>query len=123
MTALGARGCRTVREAARSIIAEDTAEGRTSRQIRSNDAQFQRDVLKRKVDSERNLPKDAVVFLERGVHDSFVYHSIAGLDPQEVAGFEVLESIEENSSWHPCPTRPIRAGLKPTRCSNTWSED
>ncbi len=86
MAALRARGYRTVREAARSIIDEGVAEGRTAEMIRSDDAQFQRDVLKRKVDSERRLPKDTVVFLDRGLPESIVYYSIAGLDPEEVAG-------------------------------------
>ena len=85
MAALGERGYRTVKEAARSIIDEDMAKGWTVEQVRSDDARFQRDILKRKVDSEKTLPKDAVVFLDRGVPDSVVYHTIAGLDPQEVA--------------------------------------
>ena len=106
MAALGARGYRTVKEAARSIIDEGMAEGQTIEQIRSNDTQFQRDVLKRKVDAERRLPKDAVIFLDRAVPDSVVYHSIAGLDPQGVASVYSPGNYRKIFFMEPLPYSP-----------------
>ena len=84
LEALSRQGFHTVNEAARSIIDECLAKGQTVEQIRAHDLRFQRDVLKRKVDTERGLLKDEVIFLDRALPDSIVYHSIAGLDPQEV---------------------------------------
>ena len=84
LRALARRGFRTVNEAARTIIDERMAQGLTVDQIRSDNAQFQRDIVKLKVDVERDLPTDEVIFLDRALPDSIVYHSIAGLDPQEV---------------------------------------
>lgn len=83
------RGYRTVNEAARSIIDERLAQGLTIEQIRTDDVKFQRDILKLKVDRENDLlelQKDEIVILDRALPDSIVYHSIAGLDPQEVIG-------------------------------------
>jgi predicted ATPase len=89
LAALESRGYRTVNEAARSIIDKRLAQGLTIQQIRANDAQFQRDIVKLKIDRENKLPelrKDEVVILDRALPDSIVYHRIAGLDPQEVIG-------------------------------------
>lgn len=87
LAALARQGFRTVHEAARSLIDERMAEGQTVEQIRANDVGFQRDVLKRKVDTERGLPTDEVILLDRALPDSIVYHAIAGLDPREVEVF------------------------------------
>ena len=89
LSALAERGYRAVKEAARSIIDERIAQGRTIDEIRSDDWRFQRDVLERKVDIERELPVEGIVFLDRAVPDSIVYYSIAGLDAKEAARFHV----------------------------------
>ncbi len=84
LDALAARGYRTIREAARSIIDERMAEGWTVERIRGDDARFQREILARKIAAEARAPTDAVVFFDRALPESTVYHAIAGLDPREV---------------------------------------
>lgn len=83
---LGERGFRAVAEAARAVIDEGLASGRTVEEIRGDDSWFQREILRRKRDVERELRSDFAgpVVFDRALPDSIVYFELAGLDPREV---------------------------------------
>jgi predicted ATPase len=70
----------TVPEAARVLIDEEIKKGKTIEEIRKNEAEFQRKVLDIKINVEKNLPKDRIVFFDRGIPDSIAYYQICGLD-------------------------------------------
>jgi predicted ATPase len=73
-------GYLTVPEAARILIDEEIKKGKTIEEIRKNEAEFQRKVLDIKINVEKNLPKDKIVFFDRGIPDSIAYYQICGLD-------------------------------------------
>jgi len=74
-------------EAARILIDKEMVKGKTIKEIRKNEAEFQKKVLKMKVKIENKAPKDKVVFFDRAVPDSIAYYQICGLDPKEVLRF------------------------------------
>lgn len=74
-------------EAARVFIDKEMAKGKTLKEIRGNEAEFQRKVLKIKIDVEKSAPKDKIVFFDRAIPDSIAYYQICGLDPKEVLKF------------------------------------
>ncbi len=74
-------------EAARVFIDQEMAKGKSLKEIRRNEAEFQRKVLKIKMEVEKNAPKDNVVFFDRAIPDSIAYYQICGLDPKEVLKF------------------------------------
>lgn len=74
-------------EAARVFINEEMAKGKTLKEIRSDEAEFQRKVLKIKIKVEENAPKDKVLFFDRAIPDSIAYFQICGLDQNEVLKF------------------------------------
>lgn len=74
-------------EAARVFIDEEMAKGKSLREIRGNEAEFQRKVLKIKIQIEKEAPRDKIVFFDRGIPDSIAYYQICGLDPKEVLKF------------------------------------
>ncbi len=79
------RGYRVVEEAARSYIEEEQAKGRSVEDIRKDKVAVQRTLLAKKIATERNLPKDEVIFFDRGMHDSITYFRVAGVpdgDPE-----------------------------------------
>jgi len=71
-------------EVARVLIDKEMAKGKTLREIRKNEAEFQRKVLKMKAKIENKAPKDKIVFFDRAIPDSIAYYQICGLDPKEV---------------------------------------
>ena len=73
-----------VEEIAREIIVEELRKGKTIEEIRLNEKEFQREVLERKLDIEKRVPRDKVVFFDRGVEDSLAYYELYGLDVNEV---------------------------------------
>ncbi|MDO8574609.1 MAG: ATP-binding protein [bacterium] len=81
---LSKMGYETVPDAARVIIDEGNAQGKTTQEIRQNEQEFQRQVLARKLEAEGGLPKDQLTFLDRAVPCSIAYHALLGLDPQEI---------------------------------------
>ncbi len=74
-------------EAARVFIDEEMAKGKSLKEIRGNEAEFQRKILKIKIEVEKAAPKDKIVFFDRAIPDSIAYYQIAGLDLSEVLKF------------------------------------
>lgn len=74
-------------EAARVFIDQEMAKGKSLKEIRGNEAEFQRKVLKLKIEVEKAAPKDKTVFFDRAIPDSIAYYQICGLDPKEVLKF------------------------------------
>jgi len=68
------RGYHVLEEAARSVIDEMLAQGKTLDDIRGDPRAFQRTILRRKAVKESELPKDHVYFLDRGMPDSIAYY-------------------------------------------------
>jgi len=74
-------------EAARVLIEQEIVKGKSLEEIRGDEAEFQRRVLKIKIEVEKTAPKDKIVFFDRAVPDSIAYYQICGLDPKEVLKF------------------------------------
>jgi predicted ATPase len=74
-------------EAARILIDKEMAKGKTIKEIRKNEVEFQKKVLKMKVKIENKAPKEKIVFFDRAIPDSIAYYQICGLDPKEVLRF------------------------------------
>ena len=77
------RGHRCVDEVARSFIDEELGKGRSLRGIKADVLSFEREILKRKLDTEVMLPTDELIFLDRAVPDSIAYFIFEGLPPAE----------------------------------------
>ena len=74
-------------EAARMLINKEIKKGKSIKEIRRNEAEFQRRVLKIKIEVEKSAPKDKIVFFDRAIPDSIAYYQICGLDSEEVLKF------------------------------------
>lgn len=81
---LGKAGYTIYPEAARVLINKEIVKGKTLKEIRRNEAEFQRKVLKIKIETEKTAPKDKIVFFDRAIPDSIAYYQICGLDPKEI---------------------------------------
>ena len=77
----------TCPEAARILIDKGIRSGKSVEEIRGDEAGFQRKVLKMKLEKERKMPKDKIVFFDRAIPDSIAYYQIYGLDPKEALKF------------------------------------
>ncbi|NIM46945.1 MAG: AAA family ATPase [Candidatus Aenigmarchaeota archaeon] len=84
---LSEMGFQTCSEAARFLIDEEISKGKTLEEIRINEIEFQRKTLELKIKSEDKLPKDKIVFIDRGIPDSIAYFQFYGQDVQEVLKF------------------------------------
>jgi predicted ATPase len=73
-------GYKTIPEAARMIIDEGIAQGKTLEEIRIDEASFQQCVIDRNLEMEDSLPIDEVIFLDRAVPDSLAYYKLIGQD-------------------------------------------
>ena len=73
------KGYRVVYETARIYIDKEIAKGGTIKEIRKNELEFQKGILDLKIDIEKNLPKDEVIFFDRAMPDSAAYYELYGL--------------------------------------------
>jgi predicted ATPase len=73
-------GYAIVPEAARIFIDNEISKGRTIKDIRSDEAEFQRIVLEMKIDTENKTPVNRTTFFERGIPDSIAYYKVCGKD-------------------------------------------
>jgi len=77
-------GYRVIPEAARILIDEEISKGKSIKEIRGDEAAFQKKVLEIKIKIEKNLPRDRVILFDRAIPDSVAYYILYGLDPKEV---------------------------------------
>lgn len=84
-------GYRIIPETARVLIDEELSKGKQLAEIRGDKRAFQQQILQMKLEIENELPKDEVIFFERGMPDSVAYFSVSGLDPKEA-----LDVCEKN---------------------------
>jgi len=78
------RGYRVIPEAARALIDEEIAKGKTIEEIRKDETEFQRRILARKIKIENELSREQTIFLNRAIPDSIAYYRNCGLGSQEV---------------------------------------
>jgi len=69
-------GYLTVSEAARTLIDKEISEGKKLEEIRKGELEFQRKVLKMKIEIENKLPKDRIIFFDRGIPDTIAYYKL-----------------------------------------------
>ena len=86
------RGYKVYHEMARLFIDEKMAQGLTLKQIRKDELSFQREVLKRKIKLEKKLPKNKMIFFDRGIPDSYAYYKIRGFKISGLLKKAVLNS-------------------------------
>ena len=77
-------GYKIVLDTARVLIDKEMANGKTIKEIRRDEAEFQRKVLAMKIETEDKLLKEEVIFFDRAIPDSAAYYSVCGLNSKEV---------------------------------------
>jgi len=73
-------GFMVVEEVARTYINQEIAKGKTLEEIRKNEYLFQKKILTMKINLEKKLPKQKIIFFERGIPDSIAYFKLIGRD-------------------------------------------
>ena len=77
-------GYKIVSEAARNIIDLELSKGKTIKEIRADERQFQRKILKQKLKVEDKIPSKQLTFFDRGIPDSMAYYQLYNQDISEV---------------------------------------
>lgn len=72
-------GYTTFPEAARTVIDEAMASGKTIHDVRTDEYRFQIDVLERKLKTELEHANSVLTFFDRGIHDTLAYLRLRGL--------------------------------------------
>lgn len=73
------KSCNVVHEMARIYLNEEMQKGKTLEEIRKNEVNFQEKVLDLKIDYEKDLPKNEVIFFDRAIPDSYAYLKLYGV--------------------------------------------
>jgi predicted ATPase len=81
---LSKMGYHTVFEAARILIDEEISKGKKLEVIRKDEIEFQKKVFEMKMEIESKLPKDKIVFLDRGLPDTIAYYQLYKANIQEI---------------------------------------
>jgi len=87
------KGYQTVPELARVYIDEQLAKGITLEELRQDELAFQRKILQFKVDHEKKLDPQAIIFFDRGIPDSQAYYKLCGLERDPVLDEAVKNSV------------------------------
>ncbi|MCD4694403.1 ATP-binding protein [bacterium] len=81
-------------ETARVYIDKEIEKGRIIKEIRRNELEFQKGILDLKVEIEKKLPEDKIIFFDRAIPDSEAYYKLCGLE-----GDKHLEEVVKKSSY------------------------
>lgn len=93
-TILQEKGYPVVFEAARTLIDQEIAKGKTIEDIRKDELGFQSKILDMKITIEKNLPKEKITFLDRGIPDTYAYNKL-----YKVSHDAVLEKAISDCSY------------------------
>lgn len=80
---LSDRGYKTTIEHARHYLDTQRADGKTVKEVREHQAQFQLGVLDMQIEQERSLSPTDLVFLDRAIPDALAYYRFLDLAPDE----------------------------------------
>jgi len=89
------KGYKVLYEVARIFINQELRKGKTIQEIRKDEADFQRKILKLKIthESKLNNPKE-ITFLDRAIPDSIAYNELLGL-PKD----KYLDQVIQKTSY------------------------
>ncbi|MBU0988006.1 MAG: ATP-binding protein [Proteobacteria bacterium] len=76
-------GYPVIHEVARTYIDQELQKGKSIVQIKSDVFSFEQHILNTKIEIEKNLPAEALIFLDRAVPDSIGYYILEGLKPAD----------------------------------------
>ncbi len=71
-------GYKTYEEWARVYIDSEIKNGKSIKDIRKNELEFQKKILQLKIDFEKTLNPESTLFLDRGIPDSIAYMKLCG---------------------------------------------
>ena len=77
------RGYKTTIEHARHYLDTQRADGKTVKEVRDHQTEFQLGVLNMQIEQERSLSPKEVVFLDRAIPDALAYYRFLNLPPDE----------------------------------------
>lgn len=87
------RGYKTVPESARYVIEQQQKQGKSLEAIRQDETAFQLEVFKQKLRAYKSLDQAALIFFDRGYHDTLAYLQFIGADIPE-AVFEACKRMK-----------------------------
>ncbi len=95
----------TVPEAARVVIDEGLASGKSVEEMRADERAFQDAILRRKIALEAGLNPRNITFHDRGRHDTQAYMKLQGLDVEDWALEAIGSARYKKVFWlEPLPT-------------------
>jgi len=77
------RGYKTTIEHARHYLDTQRADGRTVKEVRDHQTEFQLGVLNMQIEQEASLSPGDIVFLDRAIPDALAYYKFLKLSPDE----------------------------------------
>ncbi len=86
-------GHKVSHEVPRAYIDKEIKRGKTIEQIRQNELLFQELVLKMKIDIEKDLPRERIVFFDRGIPDSKAYYKLHGKENDDFLELAIQNSF------------------------------
>ncbi len=81
---LAQRGFKVVPEAARLYIDHEISKGKTIDQIRSDEIEFQHQILKIKIKAEQEIQKEQITFFDRAIPDSLAYYELWRVEADDI---------------------------------------
>lgn len=92
--ALAHHGFHTLPEFARSVIEREMHDGKSIRAVQHEERKIQKIILQTQLTAEKKLPKNRIVFLDRGAPDSVAYYR--------------LHNIKDSYAVHASKNRPYK---------------
>lgn len=74
------QGFQVIPELARVYIDQQLAKGIPLEELRKDELGFQKKILQLKIDTEKSLDQDQIIFFDRGIPDSAAYYKLCGLE-------------------------------------------
>ncbi len=77
------KGHKVIYEAARTYIDKEMKKGKTLQEIRKDEIIFQHKILQLKIETEKMLSKNQIIFFDRAIPDTIAYYQLYGINKDD----------------------------------------
>ncbi len=81
---IAARGFQVIPEQSRLLIDRARTKGKTAEQVRSDVKEFQKKIMNMKLEIERNMTKDRIIFFDTGIPTNMTYWQLHNMDTKRI---------------------------------------
>lgn len=112
LNSLSELGYEIIPEVARTYIDTSLSNSISVQELRKDELKFQQEVLMQKYKLEDSLNQNHIIFLDRGIPDSYAYFKLLGVEDESLLNQSLRSNYKKVFILEPCPYKEDYARIE-----------